>query len=526
MHVHARDDEHWITVHPNGKGSEGQPLLIEGSSEGGYKVKAGAGGKLNGRTISPGSMSKGRQSGEPGKQPESKTHYERAAGEAREASRRADTSGKIGEHGAAYLAHRTALQSEGGVDMTDRHHAAQMRHHAGVIADLREKEADELLRKAAELGMEANTAKEHAAVTNAYGEALDALEDAGNWAFRAEAGGAARLRHKSGLAREAQSRHYRKARAVITRQENKAKREAIRSTPEGRAKAATDAMFQKHELPEIQRHFAEKFGLHIENGSNAARDLNRKRKALSKEWFSLSDNERDERRAELDKLYAAARGRPGKVVRGHTETDLTDGSPAAKRARAVLGHLHNALTSLGELGYDIPAALKEAPVDFHPGTTGKFGGHAWQRGGVGHFAVSGAKNDDLLQDKYRQIHERRMEAGVARWNTGNDAHSAAVHELAHAIGMQSQINSPEKLRTLLGKLFPNPDGRMPPETQHAARHEWIKRNISQYATTNIFETDAELAATVAHPSYVRGTLPKELEDHVDALFHHRSRAAA
>ena len=41
-------DARWITVHPNGPGSKGQPVLVVPAGEGGaYRVIGGAGGKLN-----------------------------------------------------------------------------------------------------------------------------------------------------------------------------------------------------------------------------------------------------------------------------------------------------------------------------------------------------------------------------------------------------------------------------------------------------------------------------------------------
>lgn len=57
------DDEHWITAHPNGKGEKGTPLLISGSGSH-YTVVGGAGGKLNGKVVNPGSKSKARPGSE------------------------------------------------------------------------------------------------------------------------------------------------------------------------------------------------------------------------------------------------------------------------------------------------------------------------------------------------------------------------------------------------------------------------------------------------------------------------------
>ena len=54
--VWAMDGEHWVTLHPNGKGSKGTPALIDESG----KIIAGAGGKLDGKIIHPKSKSANR----------------------------------------------------------------------------------------------------------------------------------------------------------------------------------------------------------------------------------------------------------------------------------------------------------------------------------------------------------------------------------------------------------------------------------------------------------------------------------
>ena len=52
------DAEHWITLHPNGKGNgKGQPALINGAGQ----IIGGAGGKLNGKVVSPKSKSPERR---------------------------------------------------------------------------------------------------------------------------------------------------------------------------------------------------------------------------------------------------------------------------------------------------------------------------------------------------------------------------------------------------------------------------------------------------------------------------------
>lgn len=40
-------DSRWITVHPNGPGTKGQPILVQPASDGAYRVVGGADGKLN-----------------------------------------------------------------------------------------------------------------------------------------------------------------------------------------------------------------------------------------------------------------------------------------------------------------------------------------------------------------------------------------------------------------------------------------------------------------------------------------------
>src|SRR5574337_59483 len=54
----AMDSEHWITT------ESGSHLLIESDGNGSYVIKGGAGGKLNGQTVNPSSMSAARGGGE------------------------------------------------------------------------------------------------------------------------------------------------------------------------------------------------------------------------------------------------------------------------------------------------------------------------------------------------------------------------------------------------------------------------------------------------------------------------------
>lgn len=52
----AKDAEHWITVHPNGKEHKGSPVLINGAGQ----IIGGAGGKLTGKFVKPKTKSEGR----------------------------------------------------------------------------------------------------------------------------------------------------------------------------------------------------------------------------------------------------------------------------------------------------------------------------------------------------------------------------------------------------------------------------------------------------------------------------------
>ena len=92
--------------------------------------------------------------------------------------------------------------------------------------------------------------------------------------------------------------------------------------------------------------------------------------------------------------------------------------------------------------------------------------------------------------------------------------STIIHEIAHALGMQSHINSPSRLHGIMS----DPKHHHIFGSSHEERQKWIGKNISDYAKSNKLETDAELAAKVISPGYVKGTLPKVLEDHVKWLF--------
>ena len=173
--------------------------------------------------------------------------------------------------------------------------------------------------------------------------------------------------------------------------------------------------------------------------------------------------------------------------------------------RKILGHIDEAFTDMESRGFDIKGAMAKGKVAFAPvPAQNKSLGTAWQRNGVGYVAINPTllKADKLEEIKVRQ--KARIERGEAHWTvegrTGDAMRSTIIHEMTHALGMQANIDSPGKLNQTLNKLYN--EGKLnggekpiPPNLtgSYAIKH-WIRHNLSEYATTNIKETDAELCA--------------------------------
>ena len=271
--------------------------------------------------------------------------------------------------------------------------------------------------------------------------------------------------------------------------------------------------FSKSTISEISTHFQNKYGLGFENGSNHERDA----KKLWSQYLETRKTGDEKKASELYEQYnearKLARASAGGSVRGHTSYDVDDGSAGAKAVRKNLGYVDAALSSLDTGGFDLKAAMARANVKFASGSTGKALGHAWQdrSTGVGYFALSVSQPINGSADQMKMA-QRRKERGDPLFtvSSGTDdvGRATIVHELAHALGMNKDMDSPGKLQNILTGLFPD----------IKQRREWIRNNLSEYATSNYKETDAELAALVTAPYYKRGTLPKEVEDHVDWLF--------
>lgn len=586
----AADEQHWITAHPNGEDGEGRPVLIEGNADGGYTIVGGAGGKLDGKVVHPGSMSGPHK----GKDDPSKKHAQAAkkpdeANAGPHADHLSETAKTHEEHQAAIDAHRAALIASGDDAAKRAHHSAKMIHHIeekGKIASATATDDAD----AASAG--AKTIEDHRNASALHGDASDKAAAAGDnkrsqrhrLAEAAHAVSADKLEHGDdilskraheatkpalaavkgmktidqaneanrlvGLALNAHSKAredayargdlqavkdhdearrslYKPLRSTEAKATSLAKKDraaTFAGTDVGKSVASIEKRFEKGTAPEIHNRLKEDYGLNLINGSNAARDYARAKSALKKGYKDrLPAEELEALRTKANELYSAAANTNGARIRRHTEYDIDDGSPASKVARRTMGHVADALDHLQASGYDIKSALSRGNVAYQPGNVGKSVGHAFQRGGIGHFTLSSGKtNAEFLIDQVK-LAEQRAANGKPKWTISSAEppdqrlRATAIHELAHALGMQPHIGSPAKLAKLLDAKFVSAD----PASARAARQDWIKSNISEYAASNIHETDAELATLVTSASYVSGTLPPEFEAHVHDLFHKR-----
>jgi phage-related protein (TIGR01555 family) len=309
-----------------------------------------------------------------------------------------------------------------------------------------------------------------------------------------------------------------------------------------RAAARVDTYFspeQKTRLANIEKKYAStpvediktdlhnRFGLNFRDGGDAAtKAYNEAYWTHSKTQAGMTDGQRDESEANVAKLRDIARqasvGNVGKLQ--HHSMNATDklGAKHAENARKALGHVSAALEHLESSGFNIKEVLSRNNIAFVPGTASQYGGISWQHNGTGHFNLSSSKINPTDLSQYANTAKQRAEKGLPKWtaDAGRPAEEipmfTAIHELAHAIGMHPGNGSVHRLDMMLREKFPRKSDRV----------EWVKNNISEYATENQYEADAELASMVAGPGYVRGTLPVEFENHVDTLFGRKAPAAA
>ena len=497
------DAEHWITLHPNGKGNgRGTPALINGAGQ----IIGGSGGKLNGKVVNPKSKSEGRAG----------THEQHAPalwlGKAKDEL--PDNGGAKAVEQKKELTASEKAHELSKIAKTSQEHKAAKDAHAKVARDLpiddplqdehwkqfyiHEKEIKVAL--ANELSETAKTAEEHTAARNAHVVAANALSksaDPDRWAHHFE-----------------QHKVHEKAAKAMLRTEAKA--------VGGHIGASREKEFAKATPDEIGKRLTDKFGINFSNGAGT-QSAEKEKKAAWKDYLAVRGESAEVKNAALEK-YDAAKQREYEAnkkhwVSGVTTYDINDTSTGAKNARKTIAAVDASLDSMVARGFDIKAAIGDAKVSFVPGTCRESGGVAWGGGrGHGHFTIAYDKNiNPEFVANQKRLSANRAEKGLPKWVSMLDGDSQADHtvrhELAHALGLHPHINSPKKLRDLLVETHG--------ANNNQGINDWIKKNISEYAAKNIHETDAELCAMVTSPNYVKGTLPPQFEKHVYDLFKYK-----
>lgn len=508
----TQDAEHWITVHPNGKQHKGSPVLINGAGQ----IIGGAGGKLTGKFVKPTSKSKARPGTEqqnapsiwlgPAQKQATKPAAAKPAAPPAQAPKAATTT--TAPKPAATPTAKPAATTQPTTTTTTQ--PPQSGTHQGPsnttmpttqlsAQEAYEKKKAEWQQKSAEAFKQSESAKtkeEHIAAMNAHAEMHKKWK---SWMNTKNANEHAKQYHV-----------HKKEAARLAREEVKAKRKV-----EG---VSHLEQFYSGKTPEqISTHLSGKYNLAFSNGVSSS--IEKQLKELNWQFHypkpgqpKLEGKEYLEKSEELRKQLSSD---PTYRLKGVTPIDITTNTASAKAMRQMLGHLDRSLELLEATGFNIKDVLAKTKVQFVSATTGKHNGVAWQRGmndEQSYFAVHPIKRgkEDIEQVAAAKA---RAEAGQARWSVSSasddPARATIVHELAHAVGLNGKVNSPKRLQDILSRMFPGDLKGM---------REWIRSNISEYATSNIKETDAELAAMVTDPNYKRGTLPKELEAHVDWLF--------
>lgn len=528
--------QHWITAHPDGPDSKGTPLLIGGDGT----VEGGAGGKLNGQKLNHvTSRSAARMRGDGPERPAGhedpvasapspvRNDGEGAGGWAKRLGEHADKVGGVENHRAAQQAHEEARDVFLGKDMflAGHHRNEALRHKDAHKTETLGKDwhKDEAEQAGLAADLASTSAKDitgHAMARAKHNDAYSAYEEA----LRVERMRDPSVGYNHPLAdkmsyHSAQSmKHTNAAQALAKKQAKEQMGEGAWSQlPEGTREHVerVSNRFAKHSRAQLREHLA---GYSM--GLNDEADL-AQAKAMTKDpaFLARYQSADPETRAAARAEFEAARIKGQEAVRfaGHKGVDLNSKGTGAKATRAQIGHMVDGLEHLERQGYDVKGALAQASVQYLAGTptSAKTNGHATQHNGTGYFALN---HDRTGPDRLLQGHksEEKRQGKGAPWSQSyaagpkHAARTTAIHELAHALGMQEHIKSPDRLQGILASLHPDKD--------HKGRNEWIKNNISTYAGENKHETDAELAALVTAEHYKPGTLPKELEDHVKWLF--------
>ncbi len=473
-----KDAEHWITLHPNGKGTKGQPALINGAGQ----IIGGAGGKLNGKVVSPKSKSPERRGTESQHAPAI------WLGPAKPEPKQATATATAGSGATKPATTPTATPTQ--APATNPHPIGSKENYEFELA-----KKLELSQKAHELSKTAKTIEEHKAAMEAHLAAYNALSP---WK---------QSRRKELTEHAAWYHIHKKDIAKLEKAAKKGQPRKKKEAPAGRSFA--------DDTPEsVHTKLMESWGLGFSNGvkQGKAREYYR-----TKILGSKSDPEQLKKDfEEYNKILEAERQDPGHRLRGHTSIDITQKTASAKAMREMITHVDNAMASLQAAGFDVKKALSKANIKLVAGSTGAANGHAWGggfngAGNDGYFSISPTKRNGFNEEHARR-HEARIAAGQSRWSVSSSVkdqtRATIVHELAHALGLRENVKSTERLVKVMDEVLPD----------KSKRRDWIRENISEYATTNIREFDAELAAMVTDPDYKRGTLPKQFEEHVDWLF--------
>jgi hypothetical protein len=496
--VGFKDAEHWITLHPNGKGNgKGTPALINGAGQ----IIGGAGGKLNGKVVSPKSKSGERRGTEsqhapaiwlgPAKPEQKQTNASAGAGATAPA-----TAPKPATAPATTAA--TAPKAPTVAPATAPKPSDVNPYARGTKESYEfEKARNEALsNNANQLTETAKTLEDEKAAMAAHLAAYNA------WLPY-------KISRKLELAKHAMAYHAHK------KQIAKLEKEAKKGQPKQKKQAPAGRSFADDTPESIHAKLSESWGLGFANGVKQGKATEYYRQQILREKSS-DPAEMKKRLEEYNRLQEIERKDPGHRLRGHTSIDITQKTASAKAMREMITHVDNAMATLQASGFDVKKALSKANVKFVAGSTGKANGHAWGggfggAGNEGYFSISPSKRGSFNEEQ-AQRNDARMAAGQARWSISASAkdqtRATIVHELAHALGLRENVRSTERLVKVMDEVLPD----------KSKRREWIRQNISEYATTNINEFDAELAAMVTDPDYKRGTLPEQLEAHVDWLF--------
>lgn len=427
---------------------------------------------------------------------------------------KANASGTEDDHAAAAIAHASAryYAREAGLDDVASEHANGYAHHNAASTAAKNKAGesggDSLSRAAEDASKRAgelNTPEAHDEAGRAH---LKAYKEGPNETARA---------HYNEYVK-----HFNISLQLRKKAANSA-RQNTHLTPEVKERVAhIEKRYAGKSHAEIEKDLSSRFGLRLMG------DHTRHEKAYGDAYSAHNEKvsfggyatpeEQNTGYSEVNRLREVARRAQVGRVRSVTTHDLSSTTASGKKnaieARKTFGHVSAAMEHLEKQGYDLKSLFAKYPVAVVPASAGKNSGVSWQNKGQGHLVVSSNKvNDTFLADMASNA-AKRKEAGRNRWGVSDAAPTdqyhvfTAIHELAHAVGMQPGNGSIQRLQATLQRMHPNP----------TERRAWFAKNVSDYGSSNMHEMDAELAAMVAGPGYQRGTLPKELEDHVDTLF--------